>query len=146
MDICSKNIESKNSQKIKENRKNIYTSYFAKTNKLLDKGLKNLISIAGKCPDDFLINHYCTQYKKLAPKYIWWKEWHDNNLSNEWYIEKYNETVLNLLDPNQIFFDLTKNNTEDAVILCWECPNKFCHRHLIAEWLMKHLKIEITEI
>ena len=125
---------------------NIYTSYFAKTNKLLDKGFDNLISIAGKCPDNFLNDSRCSQYRDLAPKYIWWKEWHDKNLSNDWYIEKYNETVLNLLNPSQVFLDLTKNNTKDAIILCWEGPNKFCHRHLIAKWLMNHLKIEITEI
>ena len=43
------------------------------------------------------------QCKKLAPKYTWWKEWHDGELSNEQYTEKYYETVLNQLEPQKIF-------------------------------------------
>lgn len=125
---------------------NIYTSYFAKTNQLLNNGYSNLISIAGKCPDNFLNDSRCSQYRKLAPKYVWWKEWHDNNLSNDWYIEKYYETVLNVLDPNQVFLDLTKNNIENAILLCWEGENKFCHRHLVTEWLNNNLGIEVKEI
>jgi uncharacterized protein (DUF488 family) len=35
---------------------------------------------------------------------------------------------------------------EDAILLCWESPEKFCHRHLVADWLSKKLDIKITEL
>lgn len=28
-----------------------------------------------------------------------------------------------------------KHNGADLVLLCYEVPGKFCHRHLVAEWL-----------
>lgn len=128
----------------------IYTSYFDNVNNLLDLGYKNLISIAGKCPNNFLStrlnDNRCWEYKKLAPKYNWWKEWHDNQLSNEWYIKKYYETVLNKLNPTEVVKELFKHNSkENAILLCWE-KNEFCHRHIVAEWLNKNLNIEIIEL
>lgn len=118
----------------------IYTSYFSNINNLLKHNFINLISVAGKCPNDFQFK----QFKKLAPKYVWWKEWHDKHLSNEYYINKYLETVLNHLNPIEIYFKLTNNNTSDVVLLCWETPNLFCHRHLIANWLNESLKLNIS--
>lgn len=108
------------------------TSYFAKY-----KG-ENAVSIAGKCPDWFKGR----QYKKLAPKYDWWKKWRDESLSEEWYKEQYYKTILNKLDAKQVYEELG----EDAVLLCWEKSGKFCHRHLIADWFQKELGIEITEL
>lgn len=130
----------------------IYTSYF--------NNLKNItilfpnslfISVAGKNPDYFinLINsspNKFLQFKKLAPKYEWWKQWHDQKLSNDWYIEKYYETVLSKLNPNDVYLQLTKNNTKDAVLLCYEKPGTFCHRHLISCWLNQALNLKIKEI
>lgn len=128
----------------------IYTSYFNNVNNLLNLGYKNLISIAGKCPNNFLStrlnDNRCWEYKKLAPKYNWWKEWRDNQLSNEWYIKKYYETVLNKLNPIEVVKELFKSNSkENAILLCWE-KNEFCHRHIVAEWLNKNLNIEIIEL
>ena len=108
------------------------TSYFANY-----KG-ENGVSIAGKCPDWYKGR----QYKKLAPKYDWWKKWHDENLSEEWYTQKYYETVLSKLDAKEVYEELGS----DVVLLCWERSEKFCHRHLIAEWLENELGIKITEL
>lgn len=108
------------------------TSYFAKY-----KG-ENAVSIAGKCPDWFKGR----QYKKLAPKYDWWKKWRDESLSEEWYKEQYYKTILDKLDVRQVYEELG----EDAVLLCWEKSGKFCHRHLITDWFQKELGIEVTEL
>lgn len=108
------------------------TSYFAKY-----KG-ENAVSIAGKCPKWYTGR----QYKKLAPKYNWWKKWHDEKLSEEWYIEQYYKTILNKLDAKKVYEELGKN----AVLLCWEKSGKFCHRHLVAEWFQKELGIEVNEL
>ena len=108
------------------------TSYFAKY-----KG-ENAISIAGNCPDWFKGR----EYKKLAPKYNWWKKWRDESLSEEWYKEQYYKTILDKLDARQVYEELG----EDAVLLCWEKSGKFCHRHLITDWFQKELGIEVTEL
>ena len=66
-----------------------------------NKTSKRILEVAEN-PDNFLStrlnDNRCWEYKKLAPKYNWWKEWHNNQLSNEWYIKKYYETVLNKLN------------------------------------------------
>ena len=113
------------------------TSYF--------NGIKNrpdlenrLVSIAGGSPDWYTGK----QYKKLAPKYAWWKEWHDKKLSNEWYIRCYQETILERLDPLTTYRDLG----EDAILLCHEVPGQFCHRRLVANWFLEKLSIKIPEM
>ncbi len=102
----------------------MYTSYFAKS-KQLDS--TNLVSIASKTPTGFKGR----EYKILAPKYDWWIEWKTKGLSNKWYIDHYYSTVLNNLDPLKVYKDLG----DDAILLCYERPEKFCHRHIVASWL-----------
>jgi hypothetical protein len=104
----------------------IYTSYFAFAR---DVPPEFLVSIAGKSPPGFM----GAEYRKLAPKYNWWREWHDKKLSNEWYVQKYGDTVLSELNPEDVLRELGDNK----LILCWEAPGKFCHRHIVAEWLTR---------
>jgi hypothetical protein len=41
---------------------------------------------------------------------------------------------LNRLDPHTLFNQLGS----DAVLVCYEPSNKFCHRHIVAKWLSSH--------
>lgn len=34
---------------------------------------------------------------------------------------------------------------EDVFLLCYETPKKFCHRHILAEFLNKHYDLDIQE-
>jgi uncharacterized protein (DUF488 family) len=52
------------------------------------------------------------------------------------------QKILDNLDPRQVFDDLG----EDAILLCWEAPGKFCHRRLVAAWLEKHLGRSVPEL
>lgn len=115
----------------------LYTSYFSFVREI---PAQYLVSIAGTAPNGFT----GTQYRKLSPKYAWWKKWHDEKLPDEWYIQKYNDTVLNSLNP----LDVLKELGDDKILLCWESPEKFCHRHLIAEWLNKFGAVvsELTDL
>jgi uncharacterized protein (DUF488 family) len=108
------------------------TSYYSKS-----ANHPNAISIAGKSPDWFKGR----EYKKLAPKYWFFKKYKEDG-DWEFYIDQYYKEVLDLLDPKQVYEELG----QDAVILCWEAPGKHCHRHLVAEWLSKELGIEIKEL
>ena len=53
----------------------------------------------------------------------------------------YHERVLSGLDPATVYRELG----EDAILLCWEAPGKFCHRRVVAEWLEKALNIKVDE-
>jgi hypothetical protein len=112
----------------------IYTSYFAFVKNI---PTEYLVAVAGGVPDGFT----GARYRALAPKYDWWREWHDKNLSNEWYTQKYYETVLSKLNPVDVLRDL-----DGKIILCWEKPGVFCHRNLIAEWLIKNTGANVCEL
>lgn len=118
----------------------IYTSYFAKLNSLPKDIIP--ISICGKAPDWY----GGFQYKKLAPKYDFFMKWKENH-DNDYYIKCFNEQVLDKLDIYTVMRDLNEfiNNLEplgiyskDICLICYEKPEDFCHRHLVAEWLGKN--------
>ena len=111
----------------------LYTSHFNST----DWDKENAVSIAGKSPEWY----FGAEYKKLAPKF-WFFEKYKRDGDKEFYTEQYYKEVLDKLDPEEVYNDLGQN----AVILCWEKPGEFCHRHIVAEWLANALDIEVKEI
>ena len=117
----------------------IYTGYWAKTDKYIANGLTP-VGISGWNPDGY----NGATYKKLAPRYSWWSEWHEKHLGDDWYIQKYYETVLNTLDPVTVVTELQQFG-KDVVLLCFETPEKFCHRHIVANWLERTAKIPVRE-
>ena len=57
------------------------------------------------------------------------------------YANEYRRDVLEKLDPVKAAEELGS----DAVLLCWEAPDKFRHRRLVAVWLEEALGIEVPE-
>lgn len=123
----------------------ICTSYFSNVKRLA--GLKPrmvFVSIAGKTPDWFdgsVIR--IEKYGRLAPKWSWWSEWKrlfegrfDSDESKAWYSEKYAATVLSGITPKRVYDELMElSGRNDVCLLCWESPEKFCHRHIVGKWL-----------
>lgn len=113
----------------------IYTSYFAKLSKLPDNIIP--IAICGKSPEWYK----GLEYKKLAPKWSFFSEWKKNH-DNVFYIEHFDKEVLNVLNATTVVNDLYKlanaSSDQDIVLICYEKPSDFCHRHLVADWLNKH--------
>lgn len=120
----------------------LYTSYFARVKKLQELGYNNLVCIAGYAPRWFQDCGFIRFFPSLAPMKSWWKEWHDNNLGNDWYEKQYYDTVLSKLNPNQVLEELGDN----AVMLCYEKPGDFCHRHLVANWLKTNTGVDVEEV
>ena len=130
----------------------IYTSYFAKLKSLPDNIIP--ISICGKAPDWYK----GLQYKKLAPKYSFFSEW-EKNRDNDYYTKCFNDQVLSALNSGRVYEDLC-DIAKDFVnalpeedvrkqhqklgfpyaiaLVCYEKPEDFCHRHLVADWFTKH--------
>lgn len=121
---------------------NIYTSYFAKVKQLQESGFNNLVCVAGYAPKFFYDTPNARFYPDLAPRKEWFWEWKNGHLSNDWYMEKYNETVLSKLNPEKVVEDLGDN----AVMLCYEKPGDFCHRHLVADWIAKNTGMTVEEV
>lgn len=119
----------------------IYTSYYANI-KSLPKNMV-LVSISGDGGNLAKFNGYC--YKKLAPKFGFWKKWHDNigkideEDNNNFYIREFQNQVLNGLDPKEIERDLCERFGENVVLLCYEKSGNFCHRDIVGDGLEKQI-------
>jgi len=112
-------------------KKTIWTSYFAKSGKE-----PNAVSIARSSPTGYSGE----AYKSLAPPPKLLYEWKKGVMSPSLYTEIYKEEVLDKLDPKIVGSLLV-----GKILLCWEGSGKFCHRHLVAEWL-KDNGFEVKEI
>ena len=146
--------ENNTTEEEKEDVNMIYTSYFAQMRNFP----KNYIPVAicGGLP-----NWYKgAWYRKPAPKIGFFQEWKRTG-DNEYYIEHYQKEVLDLLDYQKVLTDLQMQVPEEIrttmqspvwtspdvhlVLLCYEKPTDFCHRHLFAEWLSQKAGIKIEE-
>ena len=109
----------------------IYTSYFARCNKL-PKGLVP-ISIARQAPTGYT----GLEYKTLAPAWDILSEYKQTK-DERTYIQQYNYQLF-LLSADQVVKELKELAQSDQIILlCYEKPDDFCHRHLVAQWLTEH--------
>lgn len=101
----------------------IYTSYFAMAHKIEDKD--KLLSIALWPPKNTNIQWtpYLAPTKEILLRY---KEDHDE----EAYTKAYRAQVLDILDVDKVAAYL-----QGRILLCYERPEAFCHRHIVAQWL-----------
>lgn len=116
----------------------IYTTYFSNLRHLPDTIVP--ISIAGKTPEGFI----GPKYKNLAPHYDFFQEWKHTG-DNDRYIECYYARVLDHLNPKEVEdFLYFLSDGMDLALVCYEKPENFCHRHLVADWL-RSAGIEVEE-
>lgn len=96
------------------------------------------ISIARYAPRNTPAGYHA--FKKLAPG-PWF-----NSVSTTRYIELYDNEILAKLNPEKTWNELhlLAGNAE-PVLLCWERPGEFCHRHLVAGWFERELGVTVTE-
>jgi hypothetical protein len=121
----------------------VYTSYFAKIKTFPANVIP--VAICGKSPDWY----NGLEYKKLAPKYSFFKVWKETQ-DNDYYVENYNKLVLDNLSAMKTAQEIhmllpyeIKEKMQSSiwlakdyhiVLLCYEKPDSFCHRHLVAKW------------
>jgi uncharacterized protein YeaO (DUF488 family) len=110
------------------------TSYFAKHNRV---NFERAVSISRSYPKGF--TGWC--YRQLAPSWDILCEYRRTG-DVETYTKRYKEEVLSKLNPQEVWDDLKEN----ATLLCWEGSDKFCHRHLVAEWFKEKLNKSIKEV
>lgn len=109
----------------------IYTSYFANLKNIPDDIIP--ISICCKAPKGYS----GLEYPVLAPSSALLSEWHRNHNESNYRSKFANQLVL--LNASNIVDVLNHiSDGNDIVLVCYERPEVFCHRHLVAEWLNKH--------
>lgn len=102
----------------------IWTSYFGAVR---SKNLPNdkLVSIARWSPRGYLGD----QFIWLAPPAELLRSSKNGLISHEQYIRIYIDQVLADLDINKVY-----NYLDGKILLCYERPEDFCHRHIVAAW------------
>ena len=114
----------------------IYTSYFG-NRKLKNDPRLFLVSIALYPPKDY----FGKSYRELAPHPEMLRDWKRDHCESD-YIRDF-DLILGELDPESVVTQLMAlsgnfknlNYYPDIVLLCYERPGEFCHRHLVANWL-----------
>lgn len=107
----------------------IYTSYFGGLRRLPSTMVP--IAICGKVPNWYNGLHY----KRLAPKKEFFAEWQKTH-DNDFYIQRFYEDVLNHLTVTEVVNELYMMAFDKEIcLICYERPEEFCHRHLVADWL-----------
>jgi hypothetical protein len=110
---------------------NMQTSYFAKY-----RG-SNAVSIAAVTPVGFTGRIY----DRLAPPKQLLFEYKRTG-DRIAYENIYRNIVLSKLEAKTIY----KQLGIDSVLLCYEAPECFCHRHIVAKWFNEQLGITVNEV
>jgi uncharacterized protein YeaO (DUF488 family) len=118
------------------------TGYFAKLKTYTDNGLIP-VSIALYSPKWYS----GLEYKKLAPSPGILHDFKVGEFQGviEHYRERYVREILGVLNPKVITEELeklTKADSDKIILLCYERPEDFCHRHLVADWIMEYRETE----
>lgn len=118
----------------------ISTSYFAMVKRLPSNAFP--ISIAAKTPDWY--QGVC--YNRLAPSFDILAEYKQIG-DEKRYIRRYSQEILGKLRLSEVLDDLQLLTPahHSTVLLCYERPEKFCHRHLVADWFTQN-GIPVSEL
>jgi len=115
------------------------TSYYF--SKQLPEYKDRVVRISVSFPKNILWLKNTRQYLPLCPSWDLVKLYKDKKISEFDYTRLYS-IQLSKLNPNEIYQKLGEN----AILCCWEKPEKFCHRQIVAKWLSYHLKIDVHEL
>lgn len=116
----------------------IYTSYFSNGKKLAEAGVM-MVGVALYPPKWF--NGF--SFKNVAPtsSILFAK-----GQTGEEYTRRYKAEVLSRVNPNLFIESLQRiSGGRDIALCCFEKPESFCHRHILAKWLTEKTGVEITE-
>ena len=122
---------------------NLFTGYFAQIKKYINRDLVG-VSICGKPP----IFYKGLEYKTLAPKYSFFIKYKNGEIGENEYTSEYYKLVLNNLDPKKVLEELDEltQHARYVVLLCYEKPDDFCHRHIVSKWLTENTDLNVEEV
>ena len=117
----------------------IYTGYYSKIKEYADSGL-TLLSISRTKPE---FAKSCIDIPQLFPsdKILW--DYKKGKIDEMEYTSKYLDQ-LNELGVDRII-KMIQIFGDNVVLLCWESPEKFCHRHILADYINKNSGVVVEE-
>ncbi|MGB5987932.1 MAG: hypothetical protein WBG37_21690 [Desulfobacterales bacterium] len=111
----------------------IQTSFFQR-----QKEVPFPVAISRLVPPDFR----GTLYRKLAPTRELEEGLYKGRIDSELYVREY----LKLLESRNLSPDIVVRELPfNCTLLCWERPYEFCHRHVVARWILNATGIEVKE-
>ena len=129
---------------MEEKKIKIYTSYFAKM-KYLPKNIMPIV-ISKSAPD--IINIGYIPMEELAPSWDILRAYKLTGDQEE-YKRMYYNNILSKLSAKALVKELEMvcwgDDREGVALICYESPEKFCHRHLVAEWIEKETGYKVEE-
>lgn len=121
----------------------IYTSYYANHKNFGDA---ILIQISRSKPMNFVVNYVISEFMPSSDLLFKYKQ---GKINESVYTTRYTEQ----LDKynNERYDNLINwlnSQSKDVIFLCYEGKNKFCHRHILADYLNKKSKgvLNISEL
>lgn len=120
------------------------TGYFAKLKEYVEAGYTP-VSIARYAPPFY----HGIEYKILAPSYDCLNDYkygeHKGNTDK--FLGRYMSELakLNAKEVVKVLEELTNVKEDKIILLCFEKPEDFCHRHLAAAWLHNCAAIDCEE-
>lgn len=66
-------------------------------------------------------------------------------ISKEYYEEQYYKMLLSRKDWIAENIEFMRNGEKDIVLLCYEKPNDWCHRHILARFLKDQFDLDVQE-
>ena len=86
------------------------------------------------------------EYKALAPNWRLWDNFKKKKISEDKFIVEYNN-MLKDLNPKHVLEHLNfLTGGIEPILMCKPAKTKFCHRHLVADWLENETGIIINEL
>ena len=78
----------------------------------------------------------------LAPSWEILNDYKSGTITEEDYTIRYLESLYKRkVNPHELVNALP----DGAILLCYESPTDFCHRHAAAEWIEHHTGVKVTE-
>ena len=115
----------------------IYTSYFANSKKLHNENIV-VIGIALYPPKWYV----GPSLKMVSPSY----DILHNSKDHDDYERRFFSEILEKRDPKVFLSNIERlAKGKDVALCCYEKPEDFCHRHLVAKWMNEKLGLQIEE-
>jgi len=111
----------------------LYTSYFANLRNI-DKDKYLIASICQFRPE--WIDESIENWNLLAPDANTLLDYKNGVITEQEYTEQYIKKLDVMMD--YLINEFNSICDRDVVMLCYEKPTDFCHRHLLASWLKRH--------
>lgn len=111
-----------------------YTSYFGKMKNIKGYQYGPFAVITANKPK--FLDSSVLDWSFLGPEYLNVVAYKNKEITEEEYSKRY----LSYLEESWPRFEnfLQFNYCKNIVLLCYEKPDKFCHRHLLAQFLRDH--------